>query len=360
MKIIEVCPRYYPFIGGIETHVREISDRIKNRGHEIEIFTTDPTGKLKKEEIINGIRVRRFKSIAPNESYFFTHELYNALKKESYDVLHAHSFQAFPSFIAFMARKSDKKFIFTPHYQLDFVNPLKVFLHGLYDQIQKKMFFKSNKVICVSNHEMKTLQKKFNIPFEKTVVIFNGLNIEEIQKIKKPEKKYDFEIIYTGRLERRKNIHLVLPALKKLIEENPKIDIHYTVIGKGFYKKKLLEFIKKLGLSEHVSFHQDLSKNELMEKYKRADVFVCLSNYEAFGISVFEALACKTPVIVSDTGGFLSFVKNNYNGFILNSPSELIEKLRFLLKNKLHFKQDFTPYSWDSITEETLRVFTDS
>lgn len=360
MKIIEVCPRYHPFIGGIETHVREISERIKKRGHDIEIFTTDPTGKLPRVEMINDIRVSRFKSFAPNESYFFTHQLYSALKKEFYDVLHAHSFQAFPAFIAFLARRLDKKFIFTPHYQLNFHNSLRVFMHRLYDPIQKKIFLKSNKTICVSNYEMNTLHEKFHVPLEKMVVIPNGVNIEEIQDVKQPKKEYDFEILYSGRLERCKNIHVVLPALKKLIEENPNSNIHFTIVGKGIFKEKLLGLIKKLGLSKHVSFLQDLSKKELMKKYKRADVLVCLSHYEAFGLSIFEALACDTPVIVSNSGGFLSFVKNNYNGFILNDMNELTEKLKFLLNNKMHFEQDFSRYTWDSIAEKTLNVYKNS
>jgi glycosyltransferase involved in cell wall biosynthesis len=60
MRIAQVCPRYYPYIGGIETHVKEISERLMMRNFEVEVLTTDPSGKLPKEEIINCIKVRRF------------------------------------------------------------------------------------------------------------------------------------------------------------------------------------------------------------------------------------------------------------------------------------------------------------
>ena len=51
MKIIQVCQRYYPDIGGIETHVREISEMLVKRGYDIEVVCTDPTGKLPEKEI---------------------------------------------------------------------------------------------------------------------------------------------------------------------------------------------------------------------------------------------------------------------------------------------------------------------
>ena len=51
MRIAQVCPRYSPYIGGVETHVEEISKRLVARGHEVTVITTDPSGKLPQSEI---------------------------------------------------------------------------------------------------------------------------------------------------------------------------------------------------------------------------------------------------------------------------------------------------------------------
>ena len=59
MKIIQVCPRFIPNIGGIETHVYEISKRFANK-HEVHVFTTDPTGRLPREELLDGVRIKIF------------------------------------------------------------------------------------------------------------------------------------------------------------------------------------------------------------------------------------------------------------------------------------------------------------
>jgi glycosyltransferase involved in cell wall biosynthesis len=68
MKILQVCPRYPPDIGGVEEHVRNISERLA-RKYDVTVFTTDPTGKFQKKAIINSVKIRRFKSWAPSESY---------------------------------------------------------------------------------------------------------------------------------------------------------------------------------------------------------------------------------------------------------------------------------------------------
>jgi len=62
MKIAKVCPRYHPYIGGIETHVKEVGERLAKKGFEVEVLLTDLFSKLPREEIIEKVKVKRFKS----------------------------------------------------------------------------------------------------------------------------------------------------------------------------------------------------------------------------------------------------------------------------------------------------------
>jgi glycosyltransferase involved in cell wall biosynthesis len=114
LKIAQVCPRYHPDIGGVETHVREISDRLVKNGHEVEVITTDPTGKLRKSELINGVEVTRFRSLAPGDAYYLSPQIYPYLKKNAFDIIHAHSYHALPALFAALANPGSK-LIFTPH-----------------------------------------------------------------------------------------------------------------------------------------------------------------------------------------------------------------------------------------------------
>ena len=81
MKIAQISPRYAPFIGGVETYVKEISERLNGYEIEVEVLTTDSTGELDKEEIINGVTVKRFEAYSPGNAYTFSSQLYNYLKR---------------------------------------------------------------------------------------------------------------------------------------------------------------------------------------------------------------------------------------------------------------------------------------
>ena len=359
MKIIQVCPRFLPHIGGIETHVYEISRRLA-KSNEVFVYTTDPSGKLPKKETINGIHVRRFKSFAPNQSYFFSSGIFFAIKNQICDVLHIHCSQALSTFFAYAAIKKSNvgKIFFTSHFCDSASTKFRLFLHKFYDIFQKYIFFGSNKVICVSEYEKKKLNEKFGIPLEKLVYIPNGLNVGEFKRKIKVKKTHDFEILTVSRLERYKNVHRILPALRSLIEKYPEKDIHMTIVGKGPYKKNLMNEIKRLDLRNHVLLQQDLPSKKLVEKYKLADVFVTLSDFEVFGIATLEALTSNTPVIISKNLEFFKdIVINGKNGFIIEDFNELEEKLEFLMKNKISFSFDARQYDWDKIAKKTLDLY---
>jgi len=215
MKILQVCPRYPPDIGGVEEHVKNISERLA-RKYDVSVFTTDPTGKFPKEEIINGVKVRRFKSWAPSESYYFSRELKECLmrKSDDFDVVHAHSYHAFPALYAAQA-KNMNKLIFTPHYHGGGHTFFRSMLHVPYKFLGKNIFSKADKIICVSNYEKSLVLNHFKICEEKVTVIPNGVNLEEFKCLERRKKDYR-AILYVGRLEKYKGVQYLIEALSNL------------------------------------------------------------------------------------------------------------------------------------------------
>jgi len=128
VKIAQICPRYYPDIGGVETHVKEISERLVKRGLDVEVICTDPTGKLHKHETINGVTVTRFRSFAPSEAYYFAPQIYFHLRNHRYGIIHAHSYHALPALFAALA-KGGRRLIFTPHYHSEGHTIIRDLLH---------------------------------------------------------------------------------------------------------------------------------------------------------------------------------------------------------------------------------------
>jgi len=314
MRIAQVCPRYYPYIGGVETHVKEISERLMEKNFEVEVLTTDPSRRLPKEEAINGIYVRRFKSWAPNEAYYFSKELkkYLVRNSDSFDIVHAHSYHAFPVLYAAQTRRRNK-LVFTLHYTGGGGTFFRNLLHIPYKFLGSKILKKADKIICVSNYEKRLLINRFKIGDENVIFIPNGVSLEEFEGLEKRNKNCK-AVLSVARLERYKGLQYLIGAL-------PKLD-NYTIleiIGKGPFKENLIKLARKLNVSTRVRFYQDLPHKELLQKYVNADVFALLSKYEAMPISLAEALAAKTPCIVSNIP-FLREWIDNENCFGINYP----------------------------------------
>lgn len=345
IRIAMVCHRYYPDIGGVETHVREISERLAKSGFDVEVVCTDPTWHYPKHEHHNGVKITRFKSLAPKNAFYFAPQLYSYLKNHDFDIVHAHNYHAFPALFASAA--ANRRFIFTPHYHGGSHSILRNLLHKPYQWIGSFIFKKAEKVVCVSKYEMKLIENDFQVPRSKLIHIPNGLNLEEFKVIKelKNESKV---ILYAGRLESYKGIRYLIEAL-------PLLDgYRLKVIGKGSYDKKLHELAQKLNVSGRIDWLKDIEREELLSHFKSADVFVNLSTFEAYGITVAEALACGTPCIVA-TGGALEEFIDGEGCVGIGYPVD-VKALAVAIKSRKRISPREMP-DWDDITSELIRLY---
>lgn len=358
MKIAQVCHRSFPYIGGVESYVREISERLVKKDFEVEVLTTDPSGKLQKQETINGVEVRRFKSWAPNEAYYFSRKFKKYLVKnsDSFDMVHAHSYHAFPAFYAAQA-KGRNKLVFTPHYHGTGHTFFRKLLHTPYKFLGKKIFDKADKIVCVSNYERKLVMKRFKVDEKKVVVIPNGINLEGFKGLKKRSKGCRV-ILYVGRLEKYKGVDYLIKTLPKLDD-----DIFLEIVGEGSYKRNLVKLINKLDVRSRVKFYQVLSRKDLLQKYADANSVVLLSEFEAFSITIAEALTAGTPCIVANTSALTEWIDNE-NCFGISYPinvdelSKLINhvigsNVRAYLRNAIREKIQ----EWDEVVERLERIY---
>jgi len=359
MNVAQVCPRFYPHIGGVETHVYEISKRLAKQ-FNVEIITTDPSGKLAKTEEIEGIIIRRFKSFAPADAYYFSLDLYQYLKRHSldYDVIHAHNYHAFPALFAALA-KCRNKLVFTPHYHGKGHSFVRNVFHKPYKIIGNIIFEKAEAIICVSNFERKLILRNFRLNTSRIFVIPNGIDLDEfrsidINKIKKQKDKTLKNILYVGRIEKYKGVDYIVKALKYL-PENYVLEI----VGKGTYKQKIIKIAKKLGVIHRIRFFQDLCRSKLIEKYVKADVLVLLSRFEAYGLVVAEALACKTPCIVANTSALREWIDNK-SVFGIDVPINIEKLAKLIIKAsniEIKIRQSIT--GWDDVYAKLYHVYSE-
>jgi glycosyltransferase involved in cell wall biosynthesis len=113
------------------------------------------------------------------------------------------------------------------------------------------------------------------------------------------------------------------------LDENIKLDI----VGRGKIKNELIDLTKKMGVSKRVKFYENLSRKQLLKKFSDASVFVLPSSYEAYSLSVAEALMSGTPCIVANTSALVEWV-DDLNCYGVKHPivsDELLERVNYVL-----------------------------
>lgn len=347
MKILQVCPKYYPSIGGVEEYVKNISERLAKED-EVTVFACDSSGKLPKEEEINGVLVKRFKSFSPGDAYHISFEMASELKKAGFDIVHGHSYHALPLYFSRNAR--GKKFIVNPYYHGHGHTPVRDFFIKLYKPFGKGIFDRADEIIAISNYEKELLLRDFAIEEDKISVIPPGIDLAEFNSLEVIPREPK-TILYIGRLEKYKGVQHIIQTLPLLDG-----DFHLEIVGKGPYKANLVALIDKLGLNDRVKFYQDLTRQELLKMYTGAGVFVMLSRYETFSIVVAEALAAKTPCIVANPAALSEWVDNK-NCCGIDYPianAELAELINVVTGKKV---EDVKLWDWDEVSQQISELY---
>lgn len=137
---------------------------------------------------------------------------------------------------------------------------------------------------------------------------------------------------YVGRLEEEKGIPEFLNVCNLLKEE--KIEFKATIIGYGSYLETAKQFIEKNNLSHAISLIEGVEQSRLGDYYRTFDLLIFCSKAktgESLGLTGIEAMACGVPVIGSDSGGIKSYVKDDYNGWLVplqNTEEAIIPIIR--------------------------------
>jgi glycosyltransferase involved in cell wall biosynthesis len=292
VKVLQVCPDSYVQIGGISAHVRNISERLA-RHHDVTVFATNDGGLEPWNEIINGVKVRRFRCYAPSNSYFLTIDMPLQMRREKFEIIHAHGYHQFPLHLSTLA-KADQ-FVVTPHFHGVGHSPFRNALIRLLKPFGKRSLKKANAIVAVSEFEKNLIRREFGFDDSAVQVIPNGVDFKEFVNLKK--RRHDRRsILFVGYLAAYKGAQYLVEVLPKLDK-----DIVLKVVGRGPAKPLMEKRASQLGVSDRLEFYAKIPRDQLLQLYADADVFALLSRYEAYSIVVAEALAAKAPCIIART-----------------------------------------------------------
>lgn len=370
MKVVQIINRFFPALGGAERHVYLLSKLLAEKGHDVTIYTTRSLTSddipqltleppfvarkktiqtLPREETIDGVVVKRFPVHFRFWSFLFVPEFTVALLHENADIFHVHGYQPFTSLdcAAVVKAKNFRKSIVLTTHDVEIAESLPHYAHGLlrfYDISFGRLLLEFSGKIIVINPDDTTRLVEMGAPRSKLVCLPNGIDTEffdpdkvtsaEGGKFKQRFSLCQNVITFVGRLEKRKRIDLLVVAFKKVLERIR--DCSLMIIGPDYGDFEFLcAFAKKLGVSDSIVFTDRLSEEELRVAYSVSNVVASMSEQEAFGLTLLEAMAMRIPVVAHAWKGMKYVVQDGKTGFLTDAgdPNDLASHIMTILTN---------------------------
>ena len=332
LSIDVLCPRN-PFLefAGIENVVIHAVDALKNN-YSVQLIAS---GEKTSSFIKNGVKVNTFQRDGILSNAYFSSAVFSALKKSTADVIHCHGFNNLVTLAGLINCKSNQKFIVN----LCSSGSSSIFREILWLPLILAFNFyawKITRVICLSEFERKRFRKLlFLVPKEKFELIRVGVDVLGFEKINVPKKNN--LILSAGRLVKNKGNAQLICAFKSAKNKLPGLKLE--IIGDGPQKEELINLAKRLNVEvKFTSAINQTERKKLFSKLKEAGLFALLSDYESQGIVVSEAIAARTPCIVTNSSALAEFVKlNGAVGVDNKNISQISEKIIQIVSNPKKF-----------------------
>lgn len=382
MKILFVNDKFLPEKTTVGSIIYNLTQSLKERGHEIFIFTTEAGINLSeiKKESFNGFTV--YKTGRTPDRIFIRYypilysqrlnEIFSKLLNEiKPDIIHFHNVHQNLSFSLFkIAKRFGGKVFLTAHdvqlfhygKLIEFINPKNLSRPEKFDYkvswVRQLLRFKKRFIPfrrLIIRQYLKYIDKIFAVSgalrdaltqngIKNIEVIYNGINVEEWvvgnKLVNDFKNKYNLNnkkiILFGGRLNELKGGAQIISAMEGIVE---KINNAVLVILGNYegYAESLSNKAEQKGLRNNVVFTGWLSGDELKAAFNSADVIVSPSIcFDSFPTINLEAMVCKKPVVSACFGGAAEAVLDGETGYVVNpfNIKELADKIVYLLENQ--------------------------
>lgn len=310
--------------GGGEQYVYNVCKEEKRRGQDVFVAVDKNQKNMVKryQEVATVLKVD-LRTVLGLASFV---RLSKIILEEKIEFINIHTGKLALLGVLLKGKSSNSKLILFRHNLL----PNKTDLYHKW--LQKKV----DAFVCVSravyNLQVNTIQ---NIYKQKVKLVYNGIDLDRFPDLKVKKESKSFVIGYAGRLVENKGLLVLIEAFSRLKEKHPNLKLKLTGQAEGGFAKELESLIMKKDL-ENSAFILPYD-NDINEFYRSLDVFVLPSIVkEAFGLVICEAMACKIPVISTNSGAQEEIITNGVNGIIVkpDDVEELVNALDLLYNDE--------------------------
>lgn len=296
LRVLMVCARYLPDMGGIEMHVYEVAKRLAALDEfDITVLATDRSQSRPTNELVDGVRIMRVPAWPENRDYYFAPAVASVVAQpREWDLVHCQGIHTPVPILAMRAAARVKlPYAVTFHtggHTLRHRNALR----SLQWRLISPMLRQADFLIAVSRFEAEQLAVQARLGDKPIRIIPNGGTLPTPPS---GTQVVPGRIVSPGRLERYKGHHRVIEALPHVMRQLP--EAHLVILGQGSYRVELRALAKRLGVSDHVTIRhvEPADRMGMAVALAEASVVASFSDYEAHPVAVMEAVGAGRPVV---------------------------------------------------------------
>lgn len=312
MKLLEITRSFHPSVGGLEKFVADRLKIYKELDINYKVLSTNYSTE-KKNNIYHGNDLIILPQYTP---YNITLGIKKYLKAD-FDILSINGIgRYFSDYAIWYSHKKKKKIILTPHFTFHTkrFNLIKK-LHS--DLIQNKILHIVDRIICFTEVEKRYWANRFNFDSEKIRIIPHYFDEKSIIEESFNKKKY---FLYLGRYADNKKIDLLIKVFNSI-----DLDINlFLTIKDSDLKGTTAELAKKDSRIKFLGTVSDYHKELLL---RNCEALIYPTNFEAFGISLFEASKYAKPILASKLEVFEEILNSEGIIFFRNNENSLKKAL---------------------------------
>jgi glycosyltransferase involved in cell wall biosynthesis len=307
---------------GKSFHTQRWVDYFVEKGHQCHLLSLEKGIQTKAVHLV-------LKSNSPVNALNFilaVPQVKKILKEIAPDILNAH----FASAYGFTGALTGFKPLVISCWGSDIlISPKKSFLHKL----RVKYALSRADLITSDGQDLAQAVDKLGVPGQKIVVSPMGID-QNLLKIREQRSQKLFTILITRKLEPLYDLETFLKAASEVVK-NYKEKVKFIITGDGSQKENLLRLSQKLGLNKSVEFKNFLPRDEFLNLFQRADIYVSTSLSDSTSVALLEAMASGLIPVVTDIPGNREWIKQGENGFLFSPKNHqaLAKKILFAISN---------------------------
>lgn len=364
LRVLMVCPRYFPEVGGTETHVREVARRISGLGgFEITVLTTDRSRQLPRQQVVEGVSVLRVPAWPRGRDYYLAPGIATVIGQRGWDLVHCQGIHTPVPLLAMISARRGIPYLITFHTG-GHSSRLRNAMRATQWRLAGPLLRNAASLIAVSRFEADALTRHAGLGEKRVIVIRNGgaLPPPRPGTVAVPGR-----IVSSGRLERYKGHHRVIEALPHVAREIP--GAHLRILGNGPYERDLYELAGHLGVSDRVSIEHvaPADREGMATALAEASVVAALSSYEAHPVAVMEALGLARPVVGYDVAGIGELIAEGWvRGVPPGAPASDVARQLVMAMSALPAADEDRTLdhaqlpTWDACADQLAQVYLSS